>query len=92
MVGRQWPRNDGSGGLSVIEACVLLPVLHRLSAVLYLRGQRAYVLFAHRVELALGGSNVQAATTAVVADAIHVVDDHRAVVDVGDVGRVDVID
>jgi hypothetical protein len=76
----------------MIEARVLLPVLHRLRAVLYLRGQRPYVLLAHRVELALGGPNVQAATTAVVADAIHVVDDHSAVVDVGDVGCVDVID
>jgi hypothetical protein len=92
MMHGQWPRSDGSGGLSVIEGRVLLPVLHGLGAVLYLRGQRAHVLFAHRVELALGGPNVQAATAAVVADAIHVIDDHRAVVDVGDVGCVDVID
>jgi hypothetical protein len=76
----------------MVEARVLLSVLHRLRAVLYLRGQRAYVPLAHRVELALGGPNVQAASTAVVADAIHMVDDHRAVVDVGDVGPVDVID
>jgi hypothetical protein len=76
----------------MIEARVLLAVLHGLRAVLHLRGQRTYVPFAHGVELALGGPNVQAAAAAVVADAVHVVDDHRAVVDVGDVGRVDVID
>jgi len=37
----------------MIKGRVLLPVLHGLGAVLYLRGQRAYVLLAHRVELAL---------------------------------------
>jgi hypothetical protein len=76
----------------VIDGRVLLPVLHGLRAVLYLRGQRPYVLLAHRVELALGGPNVQAAAASVVADTVHVVHDHRVVIDVGDIGGVDVVD
>jgi hypothetical protein len=76
----------------MIKGRVLLAVLHGLGAVLYLSRQGAHMPLAHRVELALGGPNVQAAAAAVVADAIHVVDDHGAVVDVGDVGPVDVID
>jgi hypothetical protein len=55
--------------------------------------QRAQVLLAHRIELTLRGPHVQATPAAVVADAVvHVVVDHRGVVDVGDVGGVDVVD
>jgi hypothetical protein len=51
------------------------------------------VLLAHRIELTLRGPHVQATPAAVVADAVvHVVVDHRGVVDVGDVGGVDVVD
>jgi len=92
MVHGQWPCSDGNWRPPVIDGRVQLTVLHGLRAVLYLRGQRPYVLFAHRVELALGRPNVQAAAAAVVADTVHVVHDHRVVIDVGDVGHVDVID
>jgi hypothetical protein len=59
---------------------------------LHLRGQRTNVLLAHGGELALRGSRTDAAAAAVVADAGIVVHDHGAVVDVGDVGGVDVVD
>jgi hypothetical protein len=85
-------RRHRSYGFSSVDGGILLPVLHCLSAVLHLGGQGAHVPLAHRVELALRRPNVQTATAAVVADAIHVIHDHSAVVDVGDVGRVDVID
>jgi hypothetical protein len=90
-------RLDGTGRnqrrrLAAVEANILLAVLHGLGAMLHLGGQRTNVLLTHGSELTLRGSRVDAAAAAVVADAGVVVHDHGAVVDVGDVGGVDVVD
>jgi hypothetical protein len=51
------------------------------------------VLLAHGIEFALRRPRRQATAATVVADAVvHVVVDHPGVVDVGDVGGVDVVD
>jgi hypothetical protein len=79
--------------LALIDAGILLAVLHSLRAMSNLRRQRTKMLFAHGVEFALRGPHREPAVAAVVADAVvHIVVDHRGVVDVGDVGGVDVVD
>jgi hypothetical protein len=86
------PRRCQCSGLAAVETNVLLAVLRRLGAVLHLDGERTNVRLAHRGKFALRGPYVEAAAPAVVADAV-IPDIHDPdVVDVGDVGRVDVGD
>ena len=85
-------RRDQRCGLAAVEADILLAVLHGLVAMLHLCGHRTNVLLAHGSELTLRGTHIDAAAAAVVADARIVVHDHGAVVDVGDVRDVDVVD
>ena len=93
VVRRQGFCSDNHCWPAMVDARELLAVLHGLGAVRNLRRQGAHMLLAHGVELTLRGPHVQAAAAAVIADAVvHVVVDHRGVVDVGDVGGVDVVD
>jgi hypothetical protein len=85
-------RRDQRRRLAAVEADILLAVLHGLVAMLHLCRQRTNVLLAHGRKFTLRGPHVDAAAAAVVADAGMVVHDHGAVVDVGDVGDVDVVD
>ena len=88
----QRPGCGDDRGPALVDAGILLAVLHGLRAVRDLRGQRAQMLLAHRIELTLRRPHVEATPAAVVADAVVHVVDHRGVVDVGDVGGVDVVD
>jgi hypothetical protein len=93
MMGRQRPRDDGTWRLAMIEARVLLAVLHGLGAVRNLSRQRAQVPLAHGIKFALRWTHRQAAAAAVVADAVvGTVHDDGPVVDVGDVNIRDVVD
>jgi hypothetical protein len=93
VMDRQWPCCCDDRRPATIHGGILLAVLHGLGTVGNLRRQRAQVLLAHRIELTLRRPRVQAAPAAVIADTVvPVVVDHRGVVDVGDVGVVDVVD
>jgi hypothetical protein len=90
---RERPVRHNHRRLAVVDARELLAVLHGLGAMRNLRGQRAHVLLAHGVELGLRRTHGEAAAAAVVADAVvRLVHDHGAVVDVRDIGGVDVGD
>ena len=93
MVRRQGFCGDNHCWPAMVDACELLAVLHGLGAMCNLRRQRPHVRLAHGVEFALCRAHVQAAAAAVIADAVvDVVVDDRGVVDIGDVGGVDVVD
>jgi hypothetical protein len=87
-----WPRCCQCSRLSAVETDVLLAVLRRLRAVLHLDRQGTDVRLPHCRKFALSGPHVKAASSAVVADAVVHDIDHPDVVDVRDVGRVDVGD
>jgi hypothetical protein len=93
VMDRQRPCRGDDRRYAAIHRGILLAVLLGLGTVCNLRGQRAQMLLTHRIELALCRPHVQSAAAAVVTDAVvPVVVDHRGVVDVGDVGGVDVVD
>jgi len=81
------------GGTSLVLAVELLPVLRGLALVLELGRHRRGAGSTHGCQLCRLRSYVNAATSAIVGDAVVVVvDDDRAIVDVGDPGNIDTVD